>query len=634
MTDGKRWIFLLLMAVGLVTGLPLTEPPKAESKSAPFSKLAPDLIQQVRSQRGGSRASVVVQFNKVPPPQIDALLTNYGATVKRRFSRLNTRAMELPLNAVEALASRNEVRYISPDRQMTSCGHIENTTGTAAVRVQTSTELGAQTTDAAVFDGHGIGIAIVDSGIDVNHTAFKDQYGLSRVIVSRDFTGEDRTDDPYGHGTHVASIAAGNNQISNGLYTGIASNANLINLRILNSQGAGATSNLLAALDWILTYRATYDIRVVNMSVGTPAIDSYANDPLCQAVRLATDSGLVVVAAAGNNGKDIGGTRLYGQIHSPGNEPAAITVGAMNTFGTDERADDVVTSYSSRGPTRSFRTDENNVRHYDNLMKPDLIAPGNKIVGAASADNYLLTNHPELNANVSSDPTRRMMYLSGSSMATPIAAGTAALLLQANPNLTPSLVKMILMYTAQPLAGANTLEQGAGEINVEGAMRLAQAIRSDLVTSPVGAPLLTGSEPAQETTLNAQTFSWARGIILNHTYANGDELITRYQKVYGRGYILGDSVIESSSTQSIDAHKITASVLLGTNIVTSNGSLLGDGTVFLDLNFLLGDGLILSDGILGGDGVLVGDGVMVGDGILVGDVALSAVTGDDTSSMR
>ena len=120
----------------------------------------------------------------------------------------------------------------------------------------------------------------------------------------------------------------------------------------------------------------------------------------------------------------------------------------------------------------------------------------------------------------------------------------------------------------------------------------------------------------------------------NHAYANGDELITRYQEVYGRGYILGDGVIESSSTQSIDAHKITASVLLGTNIVTSNGSLLGDGTVFLDLNFLLGDGLILSDGILGGDGVLVGDGVMVGDGILVGDVALSAVTGDDTSSMR
>src|SRR5207247_6936200 len=126
-----------------------------------------------------------------------------------------------------------------------------------------------------------------------------------------------------------------------------------------------------------------------------------------------------------------------------------------------------------------------------------LMAPGNKIVGAASADNYLLTNHPELDANVSSDPTRRMMYLSGSSMATPIAAGTATLLLQANPNLTPSLVKMILMYTAQPLAGANTLEQGAGEINVEGAIRLAQAIRTDLATStPLGTPLLTGAEPA------------------------------------------------------------------------------------------------------------------------------------------
>src|SRR5207249_8844613 len=139
------------------------------------------------------------------------------------------------------------------------CGHIENTTGTAAVRVQTSTELGGQTTNTAVFDGHGIGIAIVDSGIDVTHTAFKDQYGLSRVILSRDFTGENRTDDPYGHGTHVASIAAGSSEIFAGAYTGIASNARLINLRILNSQGAGTTSGFLAALDWIITYHALYN---------------------------------------------------------------------------------------------------------------------------------------------------------------------------------------------------------------------------------------------------------------------------------------------------------------------------------------------------------------------------------------
>src|SRR4030095_16027425 len=169
-------------------------------------------------------------------------------------------------------------------------------------------------------------------------------------VLSRDFTGENRTDDVYGHGTHVASIAAGNNQIGNGAYTGIAPNARLISLRVLDSQGTGSTSNLLAALDWILVNHDLYNIRVVNMSIGTPAIDSYRDDPLCLAVQRLTDAGIVVVAAAGNGGKDQNGGKIYGRIHSPGNEPSAITVGASNTFGTDALGDDTVATYSSRGP--------------------------------------------------------------------------------------------------------------------------------------------------------------------------------------------------------------------------------------------------------------------------------------------
>jgi subtilisin family serine protease len=142
-------------------------------------------------------------------------------------------------------------------------------------------------------------------------------------------------------------------------------------------------------------------------------------------VRQVTDAGIVIVAAAGNGGKSADGQKIYGRIHSPGNEPAAITVGASNSFGSDARFDDVVTTYSSRGPTRSLSTDANGLRHYDNVLKPDVVAPGNKIVGAAGAGNLLLASHPELNANVSTWPTRRMMYLSGSSMATPVVAGTA-----------------------------------------------------------------------------------------------------------------------------------------------------------------------------------------------------------------
>jgi serine protease AprX len=178
-------------------------------------------------------------------------------------------------------------------------------------------------------------IAILDSGIDADHASFLDRSNSVRVVYNEDFTGEGRTDDPYGHGTHVASLAAGNGRISNGEYTGIAPNANLINLRVLNADGVGTTAWVLRALDWVASNRATYNIRVVNMSLGMPAVDSYRNDPICRAARRLVDAGVVVFAAAGNNGKDSEGNKLYGHIHSPGNEPSVITVGASNTFGTD-----------------------------------------------------------------------------------------------------------------------------------------------------------------------------------------------------------------------------------------------------------------------------------------------------------
>src|SRR5205085_11878402 len=136
---------------------------------------------------------------------------------------------------------------------------------------------------------------------------------------------------------------------------------------------------------------------------------------------------------------------------SPGNEPSAITVGAANTLGTDGRNDDVVTTFSSRGPTRSYWKDMAGVKHYDNLIKPDLVAPGNKIIGAASPNNELLSENPDLCVDKS---CKNNMRLSGTSVSAPIVAGAIAVLLEANPKLTPNIIKMILMYTAQPLAGS------------------------------------------------------------------------------------------------------------------------------------------------------------------------------------
>ncbi|MGH9962453.1 MAG: S8 family serine peptidase, partial [Pyrinomonadaceae bacterium] len=365
--------------------------------------------------------------------------------------------------------------------------------------------------------------------------------------------------------------------------------------------GKGSISGVLAALDWVMANRLTYNVKVVNLSLGAPAVSTYTSDPLCKAVRRLVDAGLVVVTAAGNDGKDANGQKLYGAIHSPGNEPSAITVGATNTFGTNSRGDDQVASYSSSGPTRSYRTDAAGLKHYDNFIKPDLVAPGNKLIAAEAVNNYLVTQNPSLETGLGSHkPNEQMMYLSGTSGAAPAVAGAAALLLQANPQLTPNMVKMILMYTAQQLSGFNTLQQGAGALNMEGAIRLAKLVRTNLPATPaLGTQLLTTSTgPVSQSTIDGTTFQWAQGIIMDQTFARGSDLITKYQKIYARGVLLSDGTLFNNGVLLSDSTMMSSGVLLSDNILTSSGVLLGDGYIFLSCGVLLGDGVLLSDGVL------------------------------------
>ena len=225
------------------------------------------------------------------------LLAANGVKIRRHFDNLNSFALELPGHVVDALSNFPEVAFISVDSEvMTLGGHVAHTSGADNVRTMSA--------DGAL-DGSGIGIAIVDSGIYSAHTSFTDtQTGQSRIVVNQDFTGEGRTDDPYGHGTHVAAAAAGNGIVSKGEYIGIAPRAKIVNLRVLNSKGTGSVSNVLAAFNWLMANAATYNVRVVNLSIGMPAINSYKFDPLCVAARALVDRGIVVVAAAGNNGKN------------------------------------------------------------------------------------------------------------------------------------------------------------------------------------------------------------------------------------------------------------------------------------------------------------------------------------------
>ncbi len=202
-----------------------------------------------------------------------------------------------------------------------------------------------------------------------------------RVVGFVDFVnGRTTPYDDNGHGTHVAGTIAGNGYDSYGARAGIAPEAHLVGLKVLDEHGRGVISDVIAALDWIVANKTAHNIRVVNLSVGAAVTESYHTDPLTLAAKRAVDAGIVVVAAAGNLGKNAQGATQYGAITAPGNAPWVLTVGASSHQGTVTRLDDVMASYSSRGPTA-----------VDFEAKPDLVAPGTGIVSLSDPTSTFYT---------------------------------------------------------------------------------------------------------------------------------------------------------------------------------------------------------------------------------------------------
>ncbi len=239
---------------------------------------------------------------------------------------------------------------------------------------------------------------------------------------------------------------------------------------MLDQHGNGVISDVIAAFEWAIANRVAHNIRVINLSVGARITESYETDPLTLAAKGAVDAGIVVVAAAGNLGQRTVGLEKktqYGSITAPGNAPWVLTVGAYSSEGTLTRWDDKVAPYSSRGPSA-----------IDYAAKPDLLAPGTGIVSLAVPESqFYLTKSAYLLLGNRVTPTRPYLSLSGTSMSSPVVAGTVALMLQANPTLKPNLVKAILQYTAQT-RHYDALTQGAGFLNAQGAVELARYFKS------------------------------------------------------------------------------------------------------------------------------------------------------------
>ena len=585
------------------------------------------------------KQSFIVQLNgNVPEVVLREKLALLGGKISQTPNTMGLTTIQAPRTAIRQLAAEGHIAYVSPDRMVSATQwHIGNATATNTPGISDKGDSDPNTW----LVGSGVGIAVIDSGVDAGHQAMA-WATQSKVIRSVDFTGQNINGDPYGHGSHVASLAAGENIGTIG-YKSIAPGAWVVSLRVLNSNGQGTTSSVISAIDWVIANKNALGtpIRIINLSLGTIAKDSYKTDPLCLAARRAVNAGLVVVASAGNNGKDSSGKKIYGAINSPGNDPSVITVGAANTYGTDYRGDDTIATFSSRGPTRSY-TVVSGKRKYDNLIKPDLVAPGNKLIAARSSyngqENKLAKDNPGLKTGSQTNNAEKVMYMSGTSMAAPIVASAAALLLETNPNLTPNLVKAILMYTAQPLKGFNMLEQGAGLLNVNGAVTLARLVKTTLPTTN-GAALLKASLPASQTSsIWGETVPWSQGVITNYGFLSGSNLMKYWQSVYASGQVLGDATTYANGVLSLVSGKtFNATLKAGAYKINSNGLILGDSA-----NTLFASGQVLGDGVVLGDGTILGDGIILGDGTILGDKSTRADTslksdsvtlGDNTACM-
>jgi len=313
--------------------------------------------------------------------------------------------------------------------------------------------VGADTMQQAGITGRGVTIAVLDSGL---WQAPSQNYG-TRILASIDVTNGGSgpvSGDPYGHGTHITSIAAGGAINVSGNYLSIAPQANLVIVRAFNGTGAGLYSDVISGLNWIVANRAKYNIRVVNLSFGAPPESYYWNDPLDQAVMAAWQAGIVVVVAAGNGGP------APMTIEVPGNVPYVITTGALtDNYTPYNLSDDRLASFSSAGPT------------YEGFVKPEVISPGGHMVASMSSQSYLANIDPGSMA-----PTAQMFTMSGTSMAAAVTTGVVALMLQADPSLGPDDVKCRLLASARPAvtsAGAlaySVFQQGAGLINAVSAV--------------------------------------------------------------------------------------------------------------------------------------------------------------------
>jgi serine protease AprX len=471
----------------------------APASAGPRARLSADLVDHLTA--GSQAIDVIVHGDK---PTVDALARRYNVVV-RKYLRSGA-VLRLTAGQLAAVADDQTQDHLSADIPIHSSADVTAATIGAD-------QVWAGTDRLRPLSGAGVGVAMIDSGVDRNHNALR-----QRVVFTKDFTGGDGHD-RYGHGTHVAAIIAGaaGQTADTTDYRGIAFGARIINLRVLDETGAGKASDVIEAIDWAIENRKTYDIRVINLSLGAPVLQPYRDDPLCEAVERAVTAGIVVVAAAGNGGLRKDGRLVYGSIMSPGNHPAVITVGALDTHGTPQRSDDTVAKYSSKGPTM-----------FDLVLKPDLVAPGTRVVSAEAGGSYLARTYPD--RHVAGTGASGYTQMSGTSMSAGVVSGAVALLLEGRPRLSPRNTKAVLQMTSSFMPKEGLARAGTGSLNIVGALSLSNSPRLSAgmiaaeSTTYSGIAFLERSEGARlhsfgrtrtksQTTIDSATIVWGSTVV-------------------------------------------------------------------------------------------------------------------------
>jgi serine protease AprX len=345
--------------------------------------------------------------------RVASYVESYEGVVHRETKVMPFLVIELPYSAIEPMSFSPHVKKIWYDTKVRTLLNIAvPTTGSAKAH-----DLG--------FTGKDVTVAVIDTGISPHPDL---SYPENRIVAWNDLVNDRSIPyDDNGHGTHVSGIIAGNGVASRGLYTGMAPEAKLVGVKVLDQDGAGNSSDVISALEWCIENKKTYNIKAINLSLGSAAEEPSSQDPLCRAVSTAWENGLVVCVAAGNDGPD------PRTINTPGITTNAITVGNLDDQGSTDLSDDTISDSSSRGPT------------IDNTMKPDLLAPGTNIMSLRPGGGY--------------------RSFSGTSMATPMVTGAVAQIFQKYPDLNPTQIKGMLKKNARNM-GLRSTDEGAGGLEI------------------------------------------------------------------------------------------------------------------------------------------------------------------------